>query len=75
MDLVVESGGDTSIERRFANFAGLPVRRLPRYLGSVVGWENAALPGTTAFVVELSPQPLAAAAVARFSRAVLKVER
>jgi hypothetical protein len=34
---------------------GLPLRRLLRYPGSVVGWENHLLYQGTAFVVELPP--------------------
>ena len=75
LDLVDESGGNPSVERSFARLTGLPLRRLARYPGSVASWENAALPGTTAFVVELPPGSLSAAAADRFSRAVLEVAR
>ncbi|MDX6413549.1 MAG: murein peptide amidase [Gaiellaceae bacterium] len=51
--LVDESGGNVAVERRFATVAGLPLRRLARYPGGVTNWENARLPGSTAFVVEL----------------------
>ena len=51
--LVDESGGAVTLERRFATVAGLPLGRLPRYPGGVTNWENARLPGSTAFVVEL----------------------
>ncbi len=51
--LVDESGGNVAIERRFATVAGLPLRRLTRYPGGVTNWENARVPGSTAFVVEL----------------------
>ncbi len=46
-------GGAVAIERRFARLVDLPAARLPRYPGSVTGWENHRLPGTTSFVVEL----------------------
>jgi protein MpaA len=46
-------GGSVAIERRFARLVDLPAARLPRYPGSVTGWENHRLPGTTSFVVEL----------------------
>ena len=65
------SGGDPAVERRLARSAGLPLVRLPRYPGSAVSWENAVLRGSTAFVVELPPGRLTAAAAARYARAVL----
>ena len=52
-----QSGGDVALERRFAVISGLPLRRLPRYHGSVATWENHRLPGATAFVVELPAGP------------------
>ena len=55
--VVDESGGSVYVERRFAAAIGLPLRRLPRYPGSAVGWENHVLPGSTAFVVELPRHP------------------
>ena len=51
--VVDESGGDIDVERRFARALGEPLRRLMRYDGSAVSWQDAAFPGTTAFVVEL----------------------
>jgi protein MpaA len=69
--LVDLSGGDPRIERRFARLVGLPVKRLTRYPGSAVSWGNSALPGTTAFVVELPPGPLSRGAINRYVRAVL----
>ena len=57
--VVDESGGALSVERRFAAVLGEPLRRLIRYPGSAVGWENHVLPGTTAFVVELPRRPSA----------------
>jgi len=55
LGVVDASGGDIGVERRFARLAGLPLRRLARYPGSAVGWQDHRLPGTTAFVVELPP--------------------
>ncbi len=68
--LVDESGGDVTIERRFARLVGLPLVRLARYPGSVTSWENHVLPGSTAFVVELQAGVLSESAVGRFARAV-----
>ena len=69
--LVDLSGGAARIERRYARLTHLPVARLTRYPGSAVSWGNAALPGTTAFVVELPPGPLGGRALARYTSAVL----
>lgn len=73
LEVVDESGGDPSVERRFAKLTGLPVHRLPRYPGGVTSWENAAMPGTTAFVVELPAGELPAMDVALFADAVLDI--
>jgi protein MpaA len=73
LGLVDLSGGSPAIERRFARLARLAVQRLTRYPGSAVGWENARLRGTTAFVVELPPGRLSAPARARNARAVLRL--
>ena len=71
--IVDESGGDVAVERRFAALTGLPLRRLPRYTGGVTNWQNANFPGTTAFVVELSPGPASPARVEQFAHAVVAV--
>lgn len=68
--VVDQSGGSVDIERRFARIVGLPLVRLPRYPGSVTSWENNALPGSTAFVVELRPGTLPEADVDRFANAI-----
>jgi len=73
LDAVDESGGKIAVERRFAELAGLPLRRLTREPGSVVGWTNHILPGSTSFVVELPAGALAEPAVARFARAAIAV--
>jgi protein MpaA len=73
LDVVDRSGGSAAVERRFAALVGLPLRRLRREPGSVVGWEDHSFPGTTAFVVELPARKLSAARVGRFARAVLAV--
>jgi murein peptide amidase A len=73
MRVVDQSGGNAAVERRFARLVGLPIVRLAREPGSVVGWENHAFPGTTAFVVELPAGRLSAASVSRFATAVLAI--
>lgn len=70
LGLVDESGGSTSVERRFAELTGLPLRRLKRYPGSAAGWQNHRLPGTTAFVVELPAGRLSSGVMARYADAV-----
>lgn len=69
-DLVDLSGGDPSIERRYAQLVGLPFQQLTRYPGSVASWQNATLPPTTAFVVELPAGTLTAPDADRYARAV-----
>lgn len=75
LNMVVLTAGNLGLQRRFARLAGLRAGRLPRYPGTATGWQNARLPGTTAFVVELPAGGLPAGAVARFARAVREVAR
>jgi protein MpaA len=75
MRLVDESGGDVAVERHFARFVGLPLRRLPRYPGTATGWENHTFADTTAFVVELPAGEVSAIATDRYARAVRAVAR
>lgn len=71
LGVVDESGGDVRVERRFAQLSGLPLRRLQRYPGSAVGWQDHRLPGSSAFVVELPPGHLTSLNATRLARAVL----
>lgn len=64
------SGGAPGPERRFARLSGLPLRRLERYPGSALGWENHLLPQSSAFVVEL-PARLSLGQAKRYAHAVL----
>jgi murein peptide amidase A len=75
LGLVDESGGDARVERRFAQLSGLPLRRLTRYPGSAVGWQDHRVPTSTAFVVELPPGHLTPPSSARLARAVLVLAR
>jgi protein MpaA len=75
LDVVWGSGGDASLERRFARISGLPYRRLPAIRGSAIDWQNHRLPGTTAFAAELPAGPASSQAVERYVRAVLAVGR
>jgi protein MpaA len=70
LDVIDESGGDARVERRFARLVGMRPRRLPRYPGSAVNWENQTLPGSTSFVVELPAGPLPNARIPVFVRAI-----
>ena len=72
-NLVDESGGTPAIEERFADRVRLPFRRLPRYPGSVVGWENHVFPTSTAFVVELPSRAPGRSDVRRFAAATVAV--
>jgi protein MpaA len=67
--VVDSSGGDVFVERRFSQLIGLPLVRLRRYPGSASRWQNHALRGSTAFVVEL-PQSVRSGLVRRAVDAV-----
>ena len=73
LGLVDESGGDVAVERRFSRLTGLPPRRLARYPGSAVGWENHLVPGGTAFVAELPARPVTPRQADRYAHAILRV--
>jgi hypothetical protein len=67
--------GAAALQRRYARIAYLPVKRcrgsdLP---GTATRWQMHALPASRAFVVELGPGRLTAAAVRRHARAVRAV--
>src|SRR6266849_2904152 len=71
-DLVDLSGGDASIETRYASMVGLRTQQLQRYPGSATSWENHMFAGTTAFVVELPAGSLTPAAATHHAMAALK---
>jgi len=75
LGVVDESGGDIGGGRRFARLAGLPLRRLVRYPGSAVGWQDHRLAGTTAFVVELPPGRLSPGRAQQLAAAVIRLAR
>ena len=74
-DLVDMAGGDRGIARRYAELAGLVATCLPFLPGTAPSWSNHILPGTTAFVVELSAGPVDPGALRRHLRALGGVER
>jgi len=65
-------GADPAVQREYARRTGLPVRKLPRYRGIAVGWQNRLIRDGSAFVVELHAGP---APVRRHVRAVLALAR
>jgi protein MpaA len=70
--LVDDPGRHRAIPRRYARTVGLPFKPYPQRLpGIFTGWQNARLPRTTAFVVELAGGPLSAGSVRRHVRAVV----
>ncbi len=74
-DLVdMSDGGDRGIARRYAHLAGLRATCTPLLPGTASLWANHALPGTTAFVVELPAGPVGAGALAANLRAVRAME-
>ncbi len=74
--LVDPAGGDVRVERRYAQRVGLPLRDFHSGLTGIwTGWQNATRRRATAFVVELPPGALDAAAVARHTGAVLDAAR
>jgi protein MpaA len=72
--LVDLSGGDSAVERRYAQLVGLPAIRLPRYPGSVSTWQNHTITGSTAFVTEL-PSTVGGPLAGRAAGSVLALAR
>jgi N-acetylmuramoyl-L-alanine amidase len=73
--MIVKSTGDAKLERLYSRRSGLPRKRLPRYHGTAVSWQNTTFRGDTAFVVELPGGPLPAAGVRRHARATLALAK
>ena len=48
---------DTDVQRDYARRTGLPLRWLPNYHGTAIGWQNNLVTDGTAFVVELKAGP------------------
>ena len=65
-------GVDPSLQREYARRSGLPLRWLPNYRGTAIGWQNHLLRDGTSFVVELQAGP---APVRRHVDAVLALAR
>jgi N-acetylmuramoyl-L-alanine amidase len=73
--MIVKSGGDPALERLYSARSGLRRRRLPRYHGTAVSWQNQTFAGDSAFVVELPGGPLSAEDTVRHANAVLSLAR
>jgi protein MpaA len=73
MGITVRARGvDAALQRLYARHSGLPLRSLPNYHGTAVGWQNHLIADGTAFVVELRAGP---APVRRHVAAVLAAAR
>jgi protein MpaA len=75
LDMVWASGGDRRVEKAFARASGLPYHPMPELAGTAVAWQNNTLAATTAFAAELPAGQPDAAAVTRYSHAVLVAAR
>jgi protein MpaA len=65
-------GADPDVQREYARRTGLPLRSLPDYRGTAIGWENHLVRDGSAFVVELKA---GAAPVRKHVGAVLALAR
>jgi protein MpaA len=65
-------GADPAIQREYARRTKLPLRSLPAYRGTAIGWQNHLIRDGSAFVVELQAGP---APVQRHVDAVLALAR
>jgi protein MpaA len=65
-------GADPAVQRDYARRTGLPLRSLPDYRGTAIGWQNHLIRDGSAFVVELRAGP---APVRRHVDAVLALAR
>jgi protein MpaA len=65
-------GADPSVMAEYARRTRLPLRSLPNYRGTAVGWQNRLIPAGSAFVVELHAGP---APAERHANAVLALAR
>jgi beta-N-acetylhexosaminidase len=57
--------------RAYAKRVGLPLRGLPRYDGTAVGWQHTVRPRSESMVVELGGGPVGAATARRHANAIL----
>jgi murein peptide amidase A len=73
--LVWAWGQATATARRYAAIVGLPLFLSPNPGGTASRWQNAHLPGTASFAVELPAGPMSRAAVTRHVSAILTLAR
>jgi beta-N-acetylhexosaminidase len=74
--IVVDTpGARKATLRAYAKRVGLPLRALPRYPGTAVGWQHAVRPDDEAFVVELPAGAVSAATARRHAAAILATAR
>ena len=73
LGITVRAGGaDPAVQREYAQRTRLPLRSLPDYRGTAIGWQNHLIRDGSAFVVELRSGP---APVQRHVDAVLALAR
>jgi protein MpaA len=63
-------GPSVPAARRYAHAAHLPFRRLPWLAGTAPNWQNHRFPGTSSFVVELSPGAIGRSTEFRLGNAI-----
>jgi protein MpaA len=68
-------GQSAPAAREFARLAKLPFRLLPWPAGTAPNWQNHRFPGTSSFVVELPPGPLARGIGARLGDSLVRLGR
>jgi len=68
-------GRSTAAAREYAALAQLPFRALPWPDGTAPNWQNHRFPGTSSFVVELPPGPLAKGLGTRLGDALVRLGR
>jgi protein MpaA len=68
-------GADPAVQREYARRTGLPLRSLPDYRGTAIGWENHLVRDGSAFVVELNAGRAHPAQVRKHVAAVLALAR
>ena len=68
-------GGSIATAREFARLAKVPFRALPWPDGTAPNWQNHRFPGTSSFVVELPPGPLAKGLGARLDDSLVRLGR
>src|SRR6188472_93596 len=73
--LVRAWGGSAPAGRLLAHLAQIPFRRLPWPAGTAPNWQNHRFPGSSSYVVELPPGPLAPSLRSRLNDAIIKIAR